>query len=52
MSRKLKTTKPVGPPQGWVVHDSYQLSAQVTYPKAMNAASRESRASTSSFATW
>ena len=33
MPRKLKTTKPVGPPQGWVVHDSYQLSAQVTLSK-------------------
>jgi len=33
MARKLKTTKPVGPPQGWVVSDSYQISPQVTLTK-------------------
>ena len=33
MARKLKTTKPVGPPEGWVVSDSYQISAQVVLAK-------------------
>lgn len=33
MSKKLKATKPVGPPDGWVVSTAYQLSPQVTLSK-------------------
>ena len=33
MSRKKKTTKPVGPPAGWVVSDTYQVSPQVILNK-------------------
>lgn len=33
MPRKKTTTKPAGPPQGWVVAEAYQLSPQITISK-------------------
>ena len=33
MSRKKKTTAPIGPPAGWVVSDTYQISPQITLNK-------------------
>jgi hypothetical protein len=33
MARKKKETQPVGPPEGWLVSEEYQISPQVTLSK-------------------